>query len=59
MQAETYGDASSAAGDAGLTPVIVTRSGGQLPDDECIVERSPTSSFFDSSWTNPGGKILF
>jgi hypothetical protein len=56
---QTYADASSAAGDAGLTPQIVTRSGGALPDDECIVERSQTSSFFDSSWTNPGGKILF
>ena len=35
---------------------------GNIPpgaDDECIVERSQTSSFFDSSWTNPGGKILF
>jgi len=56
---QTYADASSAAGDAGLTPVIVTRSGGVLPDSDCIVERSQTSSFFDSSWSNPGGKILF
>ena len=56
---QTYADASSAAGDAGLTPVIVTRSGGVLPDGDCIVERSQTSSFFDSSWTNPGGKVLF
>jgi hypothetical protein len=56
---QTYADASSAAGDAGLTPVIATRSGGVLPDGECIVERSQASSFFDSSWSNPGGKILF
>lgn len=56
---QTYSDASSAAGDAGLTPVVVTRSGGELPDSDCIVERSQTSSFFDSSWTNPGGKVLF
>ena len=28
---QTYADASSAAGDAGLTPLIVTRSGGCSP----------------------------
>lgn len=55
----TFGDASSAAGNSGLTPIIATRSGGDLPNDECVVERSQTSSFFDQSWANPGGKVLF
>lgn len=56
---QTYSDASSAAGDAGLTPVIATRSGGIESDGDCIVERSQKSSFFDSSFANPGDKVLF
>jgi hypothetical protein len=63
---ETYADAAGQASDHGLTPIVMTRVGGELTtmggkgiDGDCIVERSQVSSFFDSSWTNPGGKVLF
>lgn len=56
---QTYSDASSAASDAGLTPVIATRYGDGESVDDCIVERSQKSSFFDSSFSNPGDKVLF
>lgn len=63
---QTYDDASSQARDNGLEPVVVSRVGGSLTrvgtlytDGGCIVERSQKSSFLDSSWTNPGYKILF
>lgn len=37
---QTYSDASSAIGGAGLKAVIASRSGTALPLDQCIVERS-------------------
>jgi hypothetical protein len=62
----TYSDAQGQAARSGLTPVVMSRVGGELTtiggkaiDDDCIVERSQISNFFDSSWTNPGGRILF
>ena len=42
---QTYADASSAAGDAGLTVKIAARVGDTLSDDDCIVTRSQTSPF--------------
>jgi hypothetical protein len=37
---KTYGDASSAIGDANEKAVVVTRSGDILDEDKCVVTRS-------------------
>jgi hypothetical protein len=42
---QKYSDASSAAGDAGLTVVVAGRVGDKLSQDDCIVERSQTAPF--------------
>jgi hypothetical protein len=46
---KTYADASTAPGNAGLTGVVATRVGDQLPQDQCIVTHSQTSSFMNQS----------
>lgn len=63
---KTYSDAAKKAGESDLTPVVMSRVGGPLTktggketDDQCVVERSQVSSFFDATGTNPGGKVLF
>ena len=56
---QKYSDASSAAANAGYTPVIVTRNGDGGSVGDCVVARSQKSSFFDSSFSNPGDKMLF
>ena len=61
---QMYADASSALSKAGLTGVVATRVGDKLPQDECIVTHSQTSSFtntFDAAnaiQTNPGTQVL-
>ena len=61
---KTYADASTALGNAGLTGVVATRVGDQLPQDQCIVTHSQTSSFmnqFDAVnniQKNPGTQVL-
>jgi hypothetical protein len=42
---QTYADAAAAIEEAGGTPVIVTRVGDQLPQDECLVMNSQDHSF--------------
>ncbi|ART72298.1 hypothetical protein BTO20_30440 [Mycobacterium dioxanotrophicus] len=42
---QTYADASSAAGDAGLSVKVAARVGDKLPEDECLVTRSQTAPF--------------
>jgi hypothetical protein len=42
---QTYADASAAAGDAGLTAVVASRTGSKLSEDDCLVERSQTAPF--------------
>lgn len=56
---QKYSDASEAAAGAGYTPVIVTRNGDGGSVGDCVVERSQKSSFMDSSFSNPGNKMLF
>jgi hypothetical protein len=46
---QTYADASSAAGDAGMTVKIAARVGDTLSDDDCIVTRSQTSPFISAN----------
>lgn len=46
---QTYADASSAAGDAGLTVMVAGRVGDTLPEDECLVTRSQTSPFISAN----------
>jgi hypothetical protein len=45
---QSYSDASSAAGDAGLTVTIASRV-GSLPDDQCTVTRSQNAPFIDGA----------
>lgn len=42
---QKYSDASSAASDAGQTVVVAARTGDQLSQDDCIVDRSQTAPF--------------
>lgn len=42
---ETYADASSAAGDAGMTVVVAGRVGDKLSQDDCLVTRSQVAPF--------------
>ena len=42
---QTYADAAAAISESGGTPVIVTRVGDQLPQDECIVMNAQDHSF--------------
>ncbi len=42
---QTYSEAAAAAGDAGQTVVIASRTGGKLADADCIVERSQAAPF--------------
>jgi hypothetical protein len=40
---QTYGDASKAIADAGKKPVIASRAGDTLADDECVVTHSQSA----------------
>jgi hypothetical protein len=42
---KSYSDASSAAGDAGLTVVVAARVGDKVSQDDCVVTRSQTAPF--------------
>jgi hypothetical protein len=42
---QTYADAVAAIEEAGGTPVVVSRIGGQLPQDECLVVNTQDHSF--------------
>src|SRR5262249_58549047 len=42
---QTYADAVAAIEDSGGTPIVATRIGGQLPQDECIVVNSQDHSY--------------
>lgn len=42
---QTYADASSAADEAGATVIVASRTGSELPEDECIVTRSQPAPF--------------
>ena len=42
---QTYADATSALSDAGLKPVIATRTGDALTDDKCVVTRSEQAAW--------------
>jgi hypothetical protein len=42
---ETYADASEAMGEDGVDPVIATRTGDTLEDDDCIVTAAWTAPF--------------
>jgi hypothetical protein len=42
---QTYADAAAAIEEAGGTPVVVSRIGGQLPQDECLVVNTQDHSF--------------
>jgi hypothetical protein len=42
---QTYADAAAAIEDAGSTPIVATRVGSQLPQDECIVVNSQDHSY--------------
>jgi hypothetical protein len=42
---QTYSDASSAAGDAGLSVVVAGRVGDKLSQGDCLVSRSQTAPF--------------
>ena len=43
---QTYADAAAAIEESGGTPVVTTRVGGQLPQDECVVTNTQDHSFF-------------
>jgi hypothetical protein len=42
---QTYADAAAAIEESGGTPIVVTRVGDQLPQDECLVMNSQDHSF--------------
>ena len=42
---QTYADAAAAIEESGATPVIATRVGGQLSQDECIVTNTQDHSY--------------
>ena len=42
---QTYADAAAAIEESGGTPIVVTRIGDKLPQDECIVVGSADQSF--------------
>ncbi len=57
----SYGDASSAADDAGQSVIIASRL-GSLPDDDCTVERSQPASFMnddEGEFSLPGDEVEF
>ena len=57
---QTYADASSAAGDAGLTVKIAARVGDKLSEDDCIVTRSQTPPFTSANdGSHRSGEIQF
>ena len=42
---QTYADAAAAIEEAGDTPIVATRIGSQLPQDECLVVNSQNHSY--------------
>jgi hypothetical protein len=42
---QTYADAAAAIEEAGDTPIVATRVGSQLPQDECLVVNSQNHSY--------------
>ena len=42
---QTYADAAAAIEESGGTPIVATRVGSQLPQDECIVVNSQDHSY--------------
>jgi len=42
---QTYADAAAAIEQAGDTPIVATRIGSQLPQDECLVVNSQNHSY--------------
>jgi hypothetical protein len=42
---QTYADAAAAIEESGSTPIIATRVGSQLPQDECLVVNSQDHSY--------------
>ena len=42
---QTYADAAAAIEQAGDTPIVATRIGSQLPQDECLVVNSQDHSY--------------
>jgi hypothetical protein len=54
---KTYADALAAIGKS-ATPVIASRVGGDVPDDECIVTRSQKAKGADASGFKGVDKIL-
>ena len=42
---QTYADAAAAIEEAGDTPIVATRIGSQLPQDECLVVNSQDHSY--------------
>ena len=42
---QTYGDAAAAIEESGGTPIVATRVGGQLPQDQCIVTTTQDHSY--------------
>jgi len=42
---QTYADAAAAIEEAGDTPIVATRVGSQLPQDECLVVNSQDHSY--------------
>lgn len=42
---QTYADAAAAIQESGDTPIVATRVGGQLPQDECIVTSAQDHSY--------------
>jgi hypothetical protein len=42
---QTYADATAAIEEAGDTPIVATRVGSQLPQDECLVVNSQDHSY--------------
>ena len=44
-----YGQAKQVLSNAGLTPIVATRVGDQVTEDECVIDRIQTANFMNGT----------
>ena len=54
---QTYGKAQETLSQEGLTPVVKTRVGDRVADDDCIVDRVQDANFTDGTGTPASGMV--
>ena len=57
VSGQTYAKAKQALSQAGLTPVIATRVGDRVNEDDCIVDRIQDANFVSGTGTPASSKV--